>query len=63
MAIGREVSLRFQADTLKRIQAHRDRLRVTMPSGIDVTIADAVRTLVLTGLHAAERDLGKRGSS
>jgi hypothetical protein len=56
------IGIRVTSDTLLRVEGHRQRLQRAAGT-VQVTISDAVRDLVLIGLHAAEKDEQKANQS
>jgi hypothetical protein len=58
----RQVGVRFEGDSLSRIELHQARLQASAGT-VKVTFSDAVRDLVLIGLHAAEHDETEGGQS
>ena len=55
MRDGKTVGVQLSGDTLGRVEAHRSRLQATAGT-VRITTSDAVRDLLLIGLHAAEHD-------
>ncbi len=49
-----QVALRLPPEVMERVRAHAERLRHELP-GMTVTVADALRMLVVAGLDATAR--------
>lgn len=62
MTDAKTVGVRLEGDTLVRVEDHRVRLQVGAGT-IKVTLSDAVRDIILLGLHAADGDESKANQS
>lgn len=62
MTDAKTVGVRLGGDTLVRVEEHRIRLQVGAGT-VMVTVSDAVRDLILIGLHATESDNRKATQS
>lgn len=51
-SMGKQTAIRLPAELLERVAAHADSMRAEHP-GMRVTVADAMRTLLLLGLDQA----------
>jgi len=54
----RQLALRLPASLIERLDAHAERMRRSTP-GVTLSRADAIRTLLITALDAAEAAASK----